>query len=50
LHLGGISYNDNFRSKAQFCEYLAHALAHGISWPQLCGNGNALFPESRGTT
>ena len=50
LHMGGISYNDNFRSKAQFCEHLAHALAQGTSWPQLCENRTALFPESRGTT
>lgn len=48
LHIGGISYNDNFRSKAQFCEYLANALAQGISWSQLCGNGTALSPESHG--
>lgn len=42
LHIGSISYNDNFRSKAHFCEHLAHALDQGISWPQLCGNATAL--------
>ncbi|MGZ8428169.1 MAG: hypothetical protein ACXW4S_01800 [Candidatus Deferrimicrobiaceae bacterium] len=41
LHIGNIGYNDNFRSKAQFCENLAHALDQGISWPQLCADGNA---------
>jgi hypothetical protein len=37
LHIGSIGYNDNFRSRAQFCENLANALDQGISWPQLCG-------------
>jgi hypothetical protein len=50
LHIGGISYNDNFRSRAQFCENLAHALDQGISWSQLCGNATPLSPESGGTT
>ena len=50
LHIGGISYNDNFHSKAQFCEYLAHELAQGTSWSQLCGNGNELAPGSQGPT
>jgi hypothetical protein len=50
LHIGSISYNDNFRSKAKFCENLAHALDQGIGWPQLCGDATAPFQESRGTT
>lgn len=50
LHIGGIGYNDNFRSKAQFCENLAHALDQGISWPQLCGIANDTVPVSRATT
>jgi len=37
LHIGNISYNDNLRPKAQFCENLAHALDQGIRWSQLCG-------------
>jgi len=35
LHIGSISYNDNFRSRAQFCENLALALDQGKSWDQL---------------
>lgn len=35
LHIGGISYNDNFRPKAQFCENLALALDQGANWSTL---------------
>ncbi|MDD5284859.1 MAG: hypothetical protein PHD54_03305 [Desulfuromonadaceae bacterium] len=38
LHIGGISYNDNFRSKSEFCENLAHALDNGRSWLQVCSD------------
>lgn len=36
FHIGGISYNDNFKSKAEFCEYISKALDNGTSWVQLC--------------
>jgi len=41
LHIGSIGYNDNFRSKSQFCENLAHAMDGGAPWTQLCDDANA---------
>jgi hypothetical protein len=35
MHIGGISYNDNFRAQAQFCEHLALALDQGTNWSDL---------------
>jgi hypothetical protein len=35
LHIGGISYNDNFRSKAEFCNNLAQSLENGAEWEEL---------------
>jgi hypothetical protein len=45
LHIGSIGYNDNFRSKSQFCENLAHALDGGAPWTELCDDANARPPE-----
>lgn len=39
LHIGGIGYNDNFRSKSQLCEHLALALDQGVSWSSLVEQG-----------
>ncbi len=36
FHIGSISYNDNFRSKSQFCENLAQAFDRGATWDQIC--------------
>jgi len=49
LHIGSIGYNDNFRSKSQFCENLAHAMDGGAPWTQLCDDANArpLEPHAR---
>ena len=41
LHIGSIGYNDNFRSKSQFCENLAHAMDGGAPWTELCDDANA---------
>jgi hypothetical protein len=35
IHIGGIGYNDNLRSKAQFFEHLADAFDQGKSWDTL---------------
>lgn len=37
LHIGGISYNDNFKSKAEFCDRLAQCFEQGLDWQQICG-------------
>ncbi|MGE5247623.1 MAG: hypothetical protein ACM3L8_04680 [Verrucomicrobiota bacterium] len=37
FHIGSIGYNENFGSKATFCEGLAEAMDRGVLWPQLCG-------------
>ena len=49
LHIGSIGYNDNFRSKSQFCENLAHAMDGGAPWTQLCDDANArpLEPQAQ---
>jgi hypothetical protein len=39
MHIGGISYNDNFRAKSQFCEHLALALDQGMNWSALVEQG-----------
>jgi hypothetical protein len=36
FHIGSIGYNDNFGTKIEFCEHLAHDMEQGTSWPQLC--------------
>jgi len=36
LHIGGISYNDNFSSKSEFCENLAQSLDNRTKWEELC--------------
>jgi hypothetical protein len=41
LHVGGISYNDNFRGKAELCEHLALALDQGKTWATIVGQGEA---------
>lgn len=35
IHIGGIGYNENFKSKAQTCQDLAQAFNEGITWEQL---------------
>ena len=40
FHIGSVGYNDNFRSKSQFCKELANAFDHGISWSQISGDAN----------
>jgi hypothetical protein len=45
LHIGSIGYNDNFRSKSEFCENLAHAMDEGTRWTQLCDDANAHLPD-----
>ena len=35
LHIGGISYNDNFRGKAELAEHLALAMDEGRSWSSI---------------
>jgi hypothetical protein len=35
LHIGGISYNENFKSKSELCEHLAEAFDQGRSWDQI---------------
>lgn len=42
LHIGGISYNDNFKAKSRFCANLATALDQGTSWLQLCGGSEII--------
>lgn len=39
LHIGSISYNDNFRPKLEFFKNLARALDHGVSWLSLVEQG-----------
>lgn len=39
LHIGSISYNDNFSSKSQMCEHLALALDQGQSWSAMVAQG-----------
>jgi hypothetical protein len=39
FHISGISYNEGFRSKFQFCEHLALGLDQGKSWSTLVGQG-----------
>jgi hypothetical protein len=39
LHIGGISYNDNFVPKIEFCQRLALAFERGASWAQICDQG-----------
>jgi hypothetical protein len=41
FHIGSISYNDNFRSKFEFCEHLAQALDQGTSWSALLEQAQA---------
>ncbi|WP_428423169.1 hypothetical protein [Methylibium sp.] len=43
LHIGGISYNDNFRSKSELCERLAQSFAQGLTWPEI--RGDAVEPD-----
>jgi len=45
LHIGSIGYNDNFRSKSDFCGNLAHAMDEGARWPQLCDDADAPLPD-----
>jgi hypothetical protein len=47
LHIGSIGYNDNFRSKSEFCGNLAHAMDEGARWPQLCDDANAHLPDPK---
>jgi hypothetical protein len=35
FHISGISYDNEFRSRLQFCEYLARGLDQGESWSAL---------------
>jgi hypothetical protein len=39
LHIGGISYNDNFGPKEVFCKQLAQAFAEGRTWPHILAAG-----------
>lgn len=48
FHIGSISYNDNFRSKSEFCKNIAHALESGASWAQICDGANE--PDSKSST
>lgn len=41
LHIGNIGYNDNFRSKGEFCRKLARAMDEGVPWNRMCGEANA---------
>jgi hypothetical protein len=41
LHIGGISYNDNFSDKAALSHYIADAMAHGARWKDLCPRTHA---------
>lgn len=36
FHIGGISYNDNFKNKAELCHNLAMFLEKGAAWSELC--------------
>ncbi len=42
FHIGSISYNDNFKTKSQFCENLAQALDQGTSFESLCNEAQAV--------
>ena len=47
FHIGGISYNDNFRSKMQLCEHLSRAFAEGVIWDHiLAGDGRCVAPDN----
>lgn len=39
LHIGGISYNDNFSSKEELCRRLAGAFDEGLDWTQVRARG-----------
>lgn len=41
MHIGGIGYNENFKSKEQTCRDLAQAFNEGITWDQLTENAEA---------
>lgn len=41
LHIGGISYDDNFKSKSEICHHMAQVFDEGLSWPQLRARGEA---------
>lgn len=41
LHIGGISYDDNFKSKSEICHHMAEAFGEGLSWPQVLTRGEA---------
>lgn len=41
LHIGGISYDDNFKSKAEICQHLADAFDEGLDWREVLARGEA---------
>lgn len=45
LHIGGISYNNNFHAKSNFFAQVARALDEGYNWPQLCKEGVLIKDE-----